>query len=141
MITFRHLATTLHPTPMFAFAAFLLPLVAQAAPPAAPAQPSLLGGMGVPMVLFAVMMYYVIIRPQQKRTKDQQTLISSAKSGDEIVTTGGLHGIISNARDPESKTVLVKFAENVKIEVDKSAITGVIKAGAKAAAVPANKTA
>ena len=126
---------------MSAVLASLPPLIAQAA--AAAKQPSLLDGMLVPMVLIFVMFYFVLIRPQQKRAKDQQSLITSAKSGDEIVTSGGLHGIVSNARDPESKTMLVKFAENVKIEVDKSAITAVIKAGgsAKAAAVPATKSA
>jgi preprotein translocase subunit YajC len=102
-------------------------LLAQAA--AAPAQPSPLTSF-VPLIFIFVIMYFVLIRPQQKRAKEQQSLISSAKSGDEIVTSGGLHGIISNARDPESKTVLVKFAENVKMEVDKSAITSVTKASA-----------
>ena len=126
---------------MLALLAHFPPLIAQAAAATAK-QPSLLDGMLVPMILIFVMFYFVLIRPQQKRAKDQQSLITSAKSGDEIVTSGGLHGIISNARDPESKTVLVKFAENVKIEVDKSAITAVIKAGgsAKAAALPVTKT-
>ena len=119
----------------------LVLLIAQAAPAAGKPQPSLFEGMLVPMTLIFVIMYFVIIRPQQKRAKEQQTLISSVKSGDEIVTSGGLHGIISNARDPQSKTVLVKFAENVKIEVDKSAITSVAKAGgSQAAAVPVAKT-
>ena len=127
---------------MFALFASLPLLIAQAAAAAPAKPPSLLDGMIVPMALIFVMMYFVLVRPQQKRAKDQQSLITSAKSGDEIVTSGGLHGIISNARDPESKTVLVKFAENVKIEVDKSAITAVIKAtgNAKAAAVPVAKT-
>ena len=125
---------------MSVLTALLTPLLAQAAAPA-PGQPSFLVSYA-PVLFIFVMMYYVLIRPQQKRAKDQQALITSAKSGDEIVTSGGLHGIISNARDPESKTVLVKFAENVKIEVDKSAITAVIKAGgsSKAAAVPVTKT-
>ena len=58
--------------------------------------------------------------------------MSSAKSGDEVVVNG-MHGIVSNARDAESKTVLVKFAENVKIEVDRSAITSVSKTSASGA--------
>ena len=77
---------------------------------------------------FAIIFYFVLIRPQQKRAKQQAELLASVRSGDEVVTSGGLHGIVSNARDPESKTVLVKFAENTKIEVDKSAIASVIKA-------------
>ena len=87
----------------------------------------------------------MLIRPQQKKAKEQAALLSSVRSGDEVVTSGGLHGIVSNARDPESKTVLVKFAENVKIEVEKSAITTVTKAGGNAseaakAALPVGKT-
>ena len=58
--------------------------------------------------------------------------MAAVKSGDEVVVNG-MHGIVSNARDPESKTVLVKFAENVKIEVDRAAITGVTKTTASGA--------
>ena len=88
----------------------------------------------LPTFLFmGVIFYFLLIRPQQKRAKEQAALIASVRSGDEVVTTGGLHGIVSNARDPESKTVLVKFAENVKIEVDKSALTTVIKPGSVSA--------
>lgn len=96
----------------------------------------------LPMFLFfGVIFYFVLIRPQQKRAKEQAALISSMRSGDEIVTSGGFHGIIANPRDPASKTVLVKFAENVKIEVDKSAITTVIKPeGSSAKAVPVTKS-
>ena len=125
---------------MSVFSDSLLFLIAQAAP-ASPA-PSPAGSMLaqiVPFIFIFIAMYYVIIRPQQKRAKEQQSLITSARSGDEIVTSGGLHGIISNAREPESKTVLVKFAENVKIEVDKSAITSVTKASSKVT-LPATKT-
>ena len=122
---------------MSALLASLPSLLAQAA---GQAQPSPLTSF-VPLIFIFVIMYFVLVRPQQKRAKEQQTLISQAKSGDEIVTSGGLHGIISNARDPESKTVLVKFAENVKIEVEKSAITSVIKVGANnKAGLPATKT-
>ena len=103
-----------------------LAFLADAAPAqTAPGFTSMLPTLAFMMIIF----YFLLIRPQQKKAKEQATLLSSVRSGDEIVTSGGLHGIVSNARDPESKTVLVKFAENVKIEVDKSAITSVIKAG------------
>ena len=97
------------------------------------------------LAFMMIIFYFLLIRPQQKKAKDQAALLSSVRSGDEIVTSGGLHGIVSNARDPESKTVLVKFAENVKIEVDKTAITSVTKAGSPApetakTALPAVKT-
>lgn len=92
-------------------------------PPVSPFMDTLplVAGMGI-------IIYFMMIRPQQKRAKEQATLISSIKSGDRIVTTGGLHGIVANARSTDDKTVLVKFAENVKIEVEKSHITTVAKA-------------
>ena len=121
----------------FSMLAFLAQAAAQSQ--AAPFT-SMLPTLGFMMVIF----YFLLIRPQQKKAKEQAALLSSVRSGDEIVTSGGLHGIVSNARSPESKTVLVKFAENVKIEVDKSAITSVSKAGGNvseaAKAIPAGKT-
>ena len=134
---------------MFATAVSLLSLLAQAAatPAGSPAAgqspaPSPLASF-VPMIFIGVIFYFILIRPQQKRAKEQASLVSSVRSGDEVVTTGGLHGIVSNAREAGSKTVLVKFAENVKIEVDRSAITAVIKPDNDAdtrAGVPAVKT-
>ena len=69
-------------------------------------------------------MYFVMIRPQKKRQQQQQNLISSLKTGDRVVTNAGIHGLISNVKET---TVLVKVADNVKIEMDKSAITNVLK--------------
>jgi preprotein translocase subunit YajC len=113
-------------------------LLAQAAPAAqtpAPWTPY------VPLLFMGIIFYFLLIRPQQKRAKDQAAMISSIKSGDRIVTSGGLHGIVANARDAADKTVLVKFAENVKLEVDRSAITTVSRAGDAEAkpALPAAK--
>ncbi len=130
---------------MFASAVSLLSLLAQAAssPTASPAgqpqQPAAVLGGFVPMILIGVIFYFILIRPQQKRAKEQAALVSAVRSGDEVVTTGGLHGIVSNAREAGSKTVLVKFAENVKIEVDRAAITTVVKPDTEAA-TPAVKT-
>jgi preprotein translocase subunit YajC len=69
-------------------------------------------------------MYFVMIRPQKKRQEQQQKLVSSLKTGDRVVTNAGIHGLISNVKE---STVLVKVADNVKIEIDKSAITNVLK--------------
>ena len=113
------------PAPFALILADATPAAATAAkqPPANPLTDAL------PMVAFmGVIIYFLMIRPQQKRAKEQATLMSSIKSGDRIITTGGLHGIVANARSTDDKTVLVKFAENVKIEVDKSHIVTVAKA-------------
>lgn len=101
----------------------MLSLLAQAQN--APA-PSAGGGIGffVPMILIFVMMYFVMIRPQKKRQVEQQKLVNALKTGDKVVTNAGIHGLISNVKD---STVIVKVADNVKIEMEKSAITTVMK--------------
>ena len=85
------------------------------------------GGIGsffVPLIFIFIIMYFVMIRPQKKRQEQQKKLIASLKTGDRVVTNAGIHGLISNVKET---TVLVKVADNVKIEVDKSAITNVLK--------------
>ncbi len=57
--------------------------------------------------------------------EEQAAIVSSLKTGDKVVTTSGIHGLISNVKD---KTVIVKIADNVKIEMEKSAVTAVVKA-------------
>ena len=111
---------------------FSFALAQAAVAPAAAQQPGSVYGTLVPFAFMAIIFYFLLIRPQQKRAKEQAALVSSVKSGDEVVVNG-MHGIVSNARDAESKTVLVKFAENVKIEVDRSAISNVTKASTSGA--------
>jgi preprotein translocase subunit YajC len=85
------------------------------------------GGIGsffVPLIFIFIIMYFVMIRPQKKRQQQQQNLIAGLKTGDRVVTNAGIHGLISNVKET---TVLVKVADNVKIEIDKSAITNVLK--------------
>ena len=85
------------------------------------------GGIGsffVPLIFIFIIMYFVMIRPQKKRQEQQQKLIGNLKTGDRVVTNAGIHGFISNVKET---TVLVKVADNVKIEMDKSAITNVLK--------------
>ncbi|HEV7867894.1 MAG TPA: preprotein translocase subunit YajC [Chthoniobacteraceae bacterium] len=100
----------------------------------APAQStgSSLSSMLVPMMCIGVIFYFLIIRPQNKRQKDLLNLVSNLKTGDSVVTTGGIHGIISNVK--EGNTLLLKVADNVKIEIDKSAIASVDKRTETAAA-------
>ena len=85
------------------------------------------GGIGsffVPLIFIFILMYFVMIRPQKKRQEQQQKLVGNLKTGDRVVTNAGIHGLISNVKET---TVLVKVADNVKIEIDKSAITNVLK--------------
>ena len=94
------------------------------AQPAAPAS-SGSGLLGLlPFVFLIVIFYYIMIRPQMRRQKEQQRLVSALKTGDRVVTSAGIHGMITNVKDT---TVLVKVADNVKLEMDKSAVTNVLK--------------
>ncbi|CAN5474297.1 preprotein translocase subunit YajC [soil metagenome] len=97
-------------------------LLAQAASPA-PAGPSPLTSF-VPIILIFVIMYFLLFRPQMRRQKEQAALVSALKTGDRVVTASGIHGLISNVKD---RTVIVKIADNVKIEMEKSAVTTVVK--------------
>ncbi|MDB6147449.1 MAG: preprotein translocase, YajC subunit [Spartobacteria bacterium] len=91
-----------------------------------PAAPSPGAGIGtfVPFIFIFIIMYFVLLRPQMRRQKDQQRLVSTLKTGDRVVTNAGIHGLISNVKET---TVIVKVADNVKIEMEKSAVTNVIK--------------
>jgi preprotein translocase subunit YajC len=101
-------------------------LIAQA-PAASPG-----GGIAafVPFIFIFVIMYFVLLRPQMKRQKDQQRLVSALKTGDKVVTNAGIHGLISNVKET---TVIVKVADNVKIEMEKSAVATVLKSSEGAA--------
>lgn len=78
----------------------------------------------VPFICIGVIFYFLIIRPQSKKQKDHELLIKSVETGDKVVTTGGIHGLISNIKDT---TLILKIADNVKIEIDKNAIAVVHK--------------
>src|SRR2546430_16646311 len=85
------------------------------------------GGIGsffVPLIFIFTIMYFVMIRPQKKRQQQQQNLISSLKTGDRVVTNGGIHGLISNGKE---NTVLGKVADNVRIALEESGITKVLQ--------------
>ena len=78
----------------------------------------------IPLILIFIIMYFLLFRPQMRKQKEQQRLVSTLKTGDRVVTGSGIHGLISNVKDT---TVILKVADNVKIEVEKSAVTNVLK--------------
>jgi preprotein translocase subunit YajC len=93
--------------------------------PGAPSSPinSLLQSPLVPLVCFVVIFYFLLIRPQQKRAKAQQLLISSVKAGDRVLTASGIYGFVTNT---DEKTVTIRIAEGVKVDMDRSAIASII---------------
>ena len=66
----------------------------------------------------------MIIRPQQKRAKEQKAMLGAIQKGDKVVLTGGMHGTIAGLED---KTVLVDVGNNVKIKFERTAIAVVVK--------------
>jgi preprotein translocase subunit YajC len=106
---------------------FLL-FLAQAAP-GQPTPPNPLMNF-VPLIFIFIIFYFLLIRPQLKKQKEHQKLINSLKTGDKVVTTAGIHGLITNVKDT---TVTIKVADNVKIEFDKSAVVAVEKESDSAA--------
>jgi preprotein translocase subunit YajC len=76
------------------------------------------------MGIMVVMFYFLLIRPQQRQRKEQQARIAALQSGDKVVTSAGIHGIVHNVKE---HTVVVKVAEATMMEFDKMAITTVHK--------------
>ena len=87
------------------------------------------GGGGItaflPFIAIILIMYFLMIRPQVKKQKERQKMIDALQKGDNVVTTGGIHGKVMGFTDND-KTVILKVDDNVKINVDRSAI-GTIK--------------
>ena len=67
--------------------------------------------------------YFMIIRPQQKRAKEREKMLSNIQKGDKVMTSGGLYGTVSSIED---KSIILQVADNVKLKFDKSAITTVL---------------
>ncbi|MCC7439673.1 MAG: preprotein translocase subunit YajC [Armatimonadetes bacterium] len=86
-------------------------------------------GMLIPFVLIFAIMYFLVIRPQQKRMKEQQALLASVKRGDEVTISGGMYGKVVQV---EEKTVLVEIARNTQVKFDKGAIQNIVTRGDEA---------
>ena len=99
---------------------FLAALAQQAAPSGAAGSQSFLTNM-IPMVLIFGVFWLLVIRPQAKKAKLQQQMLSELKAGDDIVTNGGILGRITGIRDDE---ITVQIQEGVRIRILRSAITG-----------------
>ncbi len=67
--------------------------------------------------------YFMIIRPQQKRAKEREKMLSNMQKGDKVITSGGLHGTIAGI---DEKTVLLQVGDNVKMKFERSAVASVI---------------
>lgn len=75
----------------------------------------------IPILLMFVIFYFLLIRPQQRQVKKHQDFVRNLKAGDRVVTSGGVHGIV---RGLTETTVTLEIADNVRVKVTRSAITG-----------------
>jgi len=95
--------------------------VAYAAAGAAGAPPQ--GGLlsMLPLVLIFIVFYFLLIRPQQKKAKEQQQFLSALEKGQQVVTSGGIHGKITGLTDT---VVTLEVADNVRIKVSRAYVMG-----------------
>jgi preprotein translocase subunit YajC len=78
----------------------------------------------LPIILIFVIFYFLLIRPQQKQKKEHQSLLSSLKVGDSVLTTGGIYGRITGIKDDK---VTVEISDKVRVKVNRGHIAGVVK--------------
>ena len=104
---------------------FLIPTAhAQAAAGNAPAGLGL-GGFLFPIILIAVM-YFLMIRPQMKRAKEHKGMLEKLSKGDEVITSGGIAGTVTDIGD---NFITVEVADNVRVRVQKAAVGNVLPKG------------
>jgi preprotein translocase subunit YajC len=95
---------------------------ASASAPGGGGAKDLLGMLPLFIGMFAIM-YFVMIRPQQQQRRQRDAMMAALKRGDRVVTTGGLHGTVTNLNE---HTVVLRVADQVKVEFDRSAIGRVV---------------
>lgn len=78
----------------------------------------------LPLVFLFVIFYFLIIRPQQKKQKEHANMLGKLDKNDEVITAGGVHATVISVGD---KTIILRIADNVKIEIEKSSILTVKK--------------
>lgn len=76
--------------------------------------------------LIIAIFYFMIIRPQQKRQKERESLLGQIKKGDKIITAGGIHGDVIGV---DEKTLLIEIADKVKVKIERNSISVVNKQG------------
>ncbi len=80
--------------------------------------------MMIPMLVIFAVFYLLMIRPQRKQQNELKKMLDAIKVGDRVLTTGGIYGLVSQVKE---KTVIVKIAENTKVEMLRSGVQQVIR--------------
>ena len=79
----------------------------------------------IPLILIFVIFYFFLIRPQQKRVKDHRAMVQGLKRGDEVITSGGIIGIVDKVYEDDKIDVIL--GDNVKVQIIKTTITSLLK--------------
>ncbi|MCD6305888.1 MAG: preprotein translocase subunit YajC [Deltaproteobacteria bacterium] len=80
-------------------------------------------GAFIPLILMFAIFYFLLIRPQQKKAKAHKQLLASIKKGDRVVSSGGLHGVVTGLTDD---VVTMEIAPKVRVKVSRGSIAGII---------------
>src|SRR5688572_7073166 len=76
-----------------------------------------------PILVVCAILYVLVIRPQQKQVKEHKKMVDNLKSGDRVLTQGGLYGTVSSIK---GGVIQLKIADNVKVDINRSAVTQVV---------------
>ncbi len=79
----------------------------------------------VPLILVFLIMYFLLIRPQQKKLKEHQAMVAALRRGDQVVTSGGIVGRVTRVKDNENE-IEVEIAPGINVRVIRSTITSVL---------------
>jgi preprotein translocase, YajC subunit len=79
----------------------------------------------IPLILIFVIFYFFLIRPQQKRVKEHRSMVQGLKRGDEVITSGGIIGVVDKVGEDDK--IEVRLADNVTVQIVKSTITSLLK--------------
>ena len=80
----------------------------------------------MPIALMFIVLYFLLIRPQQKRAQDHKSMVQGLKRNDEIVTTGGIYGRVQSIADD---VLVLEIAPNVRIRLEREQVASVVRAG------------
>ena len=106
---------------------WILAQAANGAPKAGEQSGNPFAGIIIPFVFIAILFYFMMWRPEKRKQAEHQSLLSSIKKNDRVVTIGGIYGVVSNVqREADRVTVKVDEANNTKIDVTFGAISRVI---------------
>ncbi|MDO9565170.1 MAG: preprotein translocase subunit YajC [Candidatus Desulfaltia sp.] len=97
------------------------------------------GGLGsfVPLILMFVIFYFLLIRPQQKKQKAHRLMVENIKNGDQVITTGGIHGRVTSIGEG---TLTIEVAERVRIKINRTNVSTLLQSSPQAQPAKIEKT-